>query len=74
MDKNVSAMLHVHGAVIASLIATHPNPEAFSQAFTFHLAQVGESLQTEDMKAMVSVWARTYRRHIPPTPEASPSV
>lgn len=65
MDKSIVAMLHVHGALLASLCATASDPDALRSAFTFNLAQIAEELQSQEMKGLASVWARTYSRHIP---------
>lgn len=66
MDSNIKAMLHVHGALIASLCATHPDPEALGEAFTFHLGQVQDVLQSSsEMQGLANAWAKTYRAHIP---------
>lgn len=71
MDSNIKAMLHVHGALLASLCATHPDPEALGQAFTFHLGQVQDVLlSSPEMKTLTNAWAKTYRAHIPARPAA----
>jgi hypothetical protein len=71
MDNNMKALLHVHGALLASLCATHPNPKALGDAFTFHIAQVGDVLQSSpEMTGLVNAWARTYRRHFAAIPDA----
>lgn len=72
-DKSFKAMLHVHGALLASLCATSPSPADLLQAFDFHLQQVHEALgSSSEVLAMVNVWAATYRRHIPATAEPDP--
>lgn len=70
MDNSIKAMLHVHGALLAALCATSPNPVALLQAFEFHLAQAGDGLSSNsEVKALMGVWATTYRQHIPASVE-----
>lgn len=73
MDNNIKALLHVQGALLAALCATHPHPEALNKAFSFHLDQVNRVLETSITTALVTAWATTFRQHIP-IPKTDPTV
>jgi hypothetical protein len=65
VDSNIKALLHVQSALLAALCATHPNPDALNEAFSFHLEQVNAVLETSMTTALVTAWANTFRQHIP---------
>lgn len=74
MDSSIKAMLHVHGALLAALCATSPNPAALLQAFEFHLAQAADVLgSNSEVRVRLGVWAATYRQHIPASVEPNPT-